>query len=943
MYNKPFYISTIKDKKKSRTVDYIKAENNGILTPFGVVKPILYRENNYSSTFNKTWNFFFSKFLDSLKLEMNSGMTEIIENISSFIDVINYELPVIGAFSGSNNSDHIITFNILEEFLNCSGQKYTIFLDHEKIGLEGLTISKILENIWFSIKNKCLDLLIRETKTNSLHEFISERDTQTGIPTGANASKSGSSEKIVNKMKRTKRKCSTDRSKINCTQLDLKENDFHHAQADNLCKWLKIQSTLTNSQISKFYLSNNNNQKHVSIIQGLKLVSSIFKTGRKNNLNIKPIIILFPSSECLAPGQLGQFLEIISQIKETYKIPFITILGISSNILYSQQIIGQTVLSKLKLVSVKLLDSKKVFFRSVINSLLYLDDFTSNIFFKGDLAAIKDMIFKTSLGSDDSGSNSINHSDTECFPFPLLSAACIKQIKDIFFQHNYSLTFSLKTIFVIFQLYFSNNSYDFFFQKIKEINLEDLAMNEHVLDRLKVKYQIDKNKLSQINNELEEAALSELNQLKLNLDVINLGLCIINIIYSDFLNIFDLNERYNLIFEWLEVIEKNSMKELTKKISNLTFTMKNARLNAKPIFSKINDVTNIFMIRNGSLIRVRNQIFEKELVWNINTFEANLFRLFTPSFDDSKLSGYISDNVFHSLIHVHMNNDFGHLDYFLDEVLTPNFISNIINEFEKDNHDISDDFSLIYKIYNANKGNKINMFKLFTTFCNEVIDDFSKCSDTFTSINKVEEVNNVKLGVNFLPDQYNNLFGRFVRVINTFQFIGLIYLPLKNTKGEQENVFQTNIDDFKGNKSNDKYPTKYLDHYFKFILSNTYAHKLYWGNNMPIIDMRKCDNTHEDAPKCHTFNDEKIKPPNSNENTNPIEYKAKYKRKTLNYSNTDGSDNDGSFKKRRLEVLKLRAAELNQKKIIEFKGIRVQKTISSVDKLNKLRCSIGKK
>lgn len=945
MYNKPFYISTIKDKKKSnKLVDSVEAVNGRIFTPFGVVKPIVYYKNQYNSTFNKTWNFFFSKFLNNLKFEMNDGLTKILENIDSLTNrEMNYELPIIGALSGSNNSDHVITFNVLEDFLNYSGQKYTILLDHEKIGLEGLTLSKILENIWFNIKNKILDQLIGETKTGSCNGFISEKNEQIEIPTNTSTSKSGSNEKIVDKIKRTKRKRSTDGSKVNFIHSDLKENDFYIAQADNLYKWSNIQSTLTNSRISNLSLSNINNHKHLSMNQGLKLVSSIFKVARKNNFNVKPIIILLPSSECLAPGQLGQFLDILSQIKETYKIPFIAIMGISSNVLYSQHIIGQTVLSKLKLVSVKLLDSKKVFFRSIINSLLCLDDFTSNVLLKGDFAALQDFNFKTSPGPDESCSNAIDHSEVSCFPFPLLSIACVRQIKDNFFQHNYSLTFSLKTIFIIFQLYLTNNSFDFFFQKINEINPDNFFSNEYVLNKLKLKYQIDKNKLLQVDVELKDTVMRELNQLKSNLDVINLGLCIINIIYSDFLNIFDLNERYNLIFEWLEVIEKNSMKELTKKISDLISAIKNVKLNASSVFLKVDHVTKLFTIRNGSPNKAKSKIFDEELVWNFNTFERNLFRLFTSSIDESNPSEYISDNVFHSLIHVNMNNDFKQLDYFLDEMLTPNFISNVIVEFEKGNHEgISDDFSLVYKIYNANKGNKINMFKLFASFCNEVINDFNKCSDIYTYYNKLEGVNHIRPGIDCLSDQYNNLFGRFIRVINTFQFIGLIYLPLKNIKSEQDNVFQTSFNNSKDIEKKDECSIKYLNHYFKLILGNTYAHKLYWGNNMPISDMRVCDSKHDNTPDCQIFNDEKTESPNSNKSTSLVKYKTRYKRKSVDESKIDSSDNK-NFKKSKLEILKLRAAELNQRKIIEFKGIRAQKAINSVDKIKKLRRSISKK
>ncbi|OII73087.1 uncharacterized protein cubi_02318 [Cryptosporidium ubiquitum] len=949
--HKPFDISTFKYRKEStnKQANSIKTNTNDIFTPFGVLRSFSSRKDDYDLTFKKSWNLFFKKFLNNIRLEMSNGMSKILENISSLVDDgINYELHVIGALSGSNNCDHVITFNVLQEFLNCSGQPYTILLDHEKIGVEGLSISKLLETIWYIIKSTFLDLLIEEIKIiDSCKEYDYENGSLILNSMNLKDSKADCEEKLVNRVKRNKRKCKTENSVVKEIQLDLQNRiiNFQFTQTDNIYKLPSIQSIQMNSKASRFSLSNNNHsQKYLNINKGLKVVGSIFRIKKKNNLNIKPIIILIPSSECFSPGQLGQLLEMLSQIKETYKIPFKIVLGISTSTLYVQRIIGQTVFNRLKFVSVKLLDSKKVFFQSIINSLLYLDDFDSNILLKGNSVKSQESNSENLVELNYFYSSSITNSETELFSFPLISTACIKHIKDNFFQYDYSLTSSLKTVFIVFQFYFTNNKYDFFFHQFKEIKME--GFDEDIIDKLKLKYQINKSKLlPEIDNDLKEATITELSQLQLNLKLVALGISILNIIFYDALNIFDINERYNLIIEWLEIIEKNRIEELIKKINSLTCDIKsieNSTLNKNSVFSKINKITELFLTKNKSLFEKKNQILGNKVLWDIKTFEFNISKLFIPSFDRSKFSGYITDNVFHSLIYVNFNVSFEHLDYFLDEMLTPNFITNIIDDFNQtdDNENISDDFSIIYKIYSANKGNKINLFKFFATFCNKINGDLNKCYNISVSKNQLEKINNEQTRINCLPDQYKNLFIRFVRVINTFQIIGLLYLPLKNTKVEQD-IFRTNSDNNKDPEKKYQCLNKHLDQYFKFALSNIYAHKLYWGNDMAISDIRTIDKRNK--PETHLFDNEEFKLLDFAIDTNKINSNIKYKRKSICSNFIDEPSKNINIKKSKLEVLKLRAAESNQKKIIEFKGIKMQKAINSANKIKNLRNSANEK
>lgn len=945
MQDKPFDISVIEYRKENiKFSNSKKTDKSNIFTPFGAVRPFTYCKNDFNLSFNKSWNLFFSKFLNGFRLEMSDGMVKILESIDSLVDHdVNYELTVIGALSGSNNCDHLITFNVLEELLNSSGQPYTIFLDHEKIGIEGLNVSKLLETIWNSIKDKFLDLLIEENNfIDSQKGYDYENDSLAGKSTYLNKLKKND-EKLADRVKRNKRKCNIEHSGIKETHFDLNKkivfSDSSKVESKN--KWLPIQTIPFNFDSSKFSLSNgNSNQKYINIIKGLKFIGSIFKMRKKNNLNIKPIIILIPSSECLAPGQLGQLLEIISQIKETYKITFTIILGISTNILYAQRIVGQAIMNRLKFISVKLLDSKMAFFQSIINPLLHLDDFTSRIFLKGNFVKFKELIPGNNLELNDP-SNAITDSESELFSFPLLSSACIRHIKDNFFQYDYSITSSLKTIFIIFQLHFTDNHFDFLFQRKEEISIQDLS--KQIIDQLKLKYQINEESfLSGIK--LREAAIVEISLLKLNLKSIALGLCIINTILSDMLNIFDINERYNLIIEWLEVLERNRRKELTKKIGNLTREIKginNVALDKNIVFTKINNITEIFLTRNKSFYEIKNQAFI-ELPWNIKTFECNISKLFIHSFDESQLSEHISDNVFRIFIYSNIKTFSNQMDYFLEEILTPNFIPKIINELDQtcDNENIFDDFSAIYKIYTLNNGNKINLFKLFSTFCKQIMDSSNKYCNKSDSKNKLEKTNKVRLEINCLPDQYKDLFSRFIRVMNTLQFIGLLYLPQKNTKFEQD-VFQINFD---LNDSEEKHQSskKYLDKYFRFTLGNLYAHKLFWGNNIPISCMITNDKVNIDDTKTYLSNDEKFKPPNLSDNINKINSKTKYNRKLISPDANDKSVNK-NIKKNRLEVLKLRAAESNQRKIIEFKGIKIQRAINSANRIKNSRNSINEK
>ncbi|TRY51219.1 Origin recognition complex subunit 3 [Cryptosporidium tyzzeri] len=945
MQDKPFDISVIEYKKENiKFSNSKKTDKSNIFTPFGAVRPFTYCKNDFNLSFNKSWNLFFSKFLNGFRLEMSDGMVKILESIDSLVDNdVNYELTVIGALSGSNNCDHLITFNVLEELLNYSGQPYTIFLDHEKIGIEGLNVSKLLETIWNSIKDKFLDLLIEENNfIDSQKGNDYENDSLAGKSTYLNKLKEND-EKLADRVKRNKRKCNIEHSGIKETHLELNKkiviSDSSKVASKN--KWLPIQTIPLNFVSLKFSLSNeNSNQKYINIIKGLKFIGSIFKMRKKNNLNIKPIIILIPSSECLAPGQLGQLLEIISQIKETYKITFTIILGISTNILYAQRIVGQAIMNRLKFISVKLLDSKMAFFQSIINPLLHLDDFTSRIFLKGNFVKFKELIPGNNLELNDP-SNAITDSESELFSFSLLSSACIRHIKDNFFQYDYSITSSLKTIFIIFQLHFTDNHFDFLFQRKEEISIQDLS--KQIIDQLKLKYQINEESfLSGIK--LREAAIVEISLLKLNLKSIALGLCIINIILSDMLNIFDINERYNLIIEWLEVLEKNRIKELTKKIGNLTREIKginNVALDTNIVFTKINNITEIFLTRNKSFYEIKNQVFI-ELPWNIKTFEYNISKLLIHSFDESQLSEHISDNVFRIFIYSNIKTFSNQMDYFLEEILTPNFIPKIINELDQtcDNENVFDDFSTIYKIYTLNNGNKINLFKLFSTFCKQIMDSSNKYCNISDSKNKLEKTNKVRLEINCLPDQYKDLFSRFIRVMNTFQFIGLLHLPQKNTKFEQD-VFQINFDliDFEEKHQSSK---KYLDQYFRLTLGNLYAHKLFWGNNVPISCMMTNEKVNIDDSKTYLSNNEKFKPPNFNDNINKINSKTKYNRKLISPDANDKSVNK-NIKKNKLEVLKLRAAESNQRKIIEFKGIKIQRAINSANRIKNLRNSINEK
>ncbi|CUV06619.1 unnamed protein product [Cryptosporidium hominis] len=945
MKDKPFDISVIEYRKENiKFSNSKKTDKSNIFTPFGAVRPFTYCKNDFNLSFNKSWNLFFSKFLNGFRLEMSDGMVKILENIDSLVDHdINYELTVIGALSGSNNCDHLITFNVLEELLNSSGQPYTIFLDHEKIGMEGLNVSKLLETIWNSIKDKFLDLLIEENNFIDFQKgYDYENDSLAGKSTHLNKLKEND-EKLADRVKRNKRKCNIEHSGIKENHLDLNKKIVisYSSKVASKNKCLPIQTIPVNFNSSKFSLSNgNSNQKYINIIKGLKFIGSIFKMRKKNNLNIKPIIILIPSSECLAPGQLGQLLEIISQIKETYKITFTIILGISTNILYAQRIIGQAIMNRLKFISVKLLDSKMAFFQSIINPLLHLDEFTSRIFLKGNFVKFKELIPGNNFELNDP-SNTITDSESELFSFPLLSSACIRHIKDNFFQYDYSITSSLKTIFIIFQLHFTDNHFDFLFQRKEEISIQDLS--KEIIDQLKLKYQINEESfLSGIK--LREAAIVEISLLKLNLKSITLGLCIINIILSDMLNIFDINERYNLIIEWLEILEKNRRKELTRKIGNLTREIKginNFTLNTNTAFTKINNITEIFLTRNKSFYEIKNQAFI-ELPWNIKTFECNISKLLIHSFDGSQLSEHISDNVFRIFIYSNIKTFSNQMDYFLEEILTPNFIPKIINELDQtcDNENVFDDFSAIYKIYTLNNGNKINLFKLFSTFCKQIMDNSNKYCNISDSKNKLEKTNKVRLEINCPFDQYKDLFGRFIQVMNTFQFIGLLHLPQKNTKFEQD-VFQINFD---LNYFEEKHQSskKYLDQYFRFILGNLYAHKLFWGNNVPISCMITNDKVNNDDSKTYLSNDEKFKPPNLNDNTNKINSKTKHNRKLIS-PDANGKSVNKSIKKNKLEVLKLRAAESNQRKIIEFKGIKIQRAINSANKIKNLRNSINEK
>ncbi|KAF7459367.1 Origin recognition complex (ORC) subunit 3 N-terminus family protein [Cryptosporidium felis] len=913
MCDKSFEILTIKPKrtKSIRSIATNELDRfDDIFTPFGTLKPITHSDKNEGSlTLKNVWDYFFGRFIQGFKAEMKDGMVKILEFINSTKNTaVSQELPLVAALSGSNSGDHVITLSILEEFLNISGVKYTIFLDHEKLGFEGLTPSRIIETIWLNIKQRFLGSIIQESSIGSTYKIINSTNNF-AVAVYQEASSSSNKENTENTVNRDvkKRKSHKSCSKKNCNPND--ENHLFLGEFNHSNKWLKNRSVSIDSEISNSsaYSNSVSKQKGLNAARGLKLIGSLYKTRKKNEI-LRPIILIIPTCETFSPGQLGQLIEMLFQMRSSYNIPFIVVLGISSNLVFVQQILGQAILKNLDYLSIQLIDSKKCFYKTIINSLIYIDDMYG-------LFSSSDGISNQGFRDLEVNSEFLDDSNDTFLLFPVISVKSLKLIKENFFQHNFSLLSSLRNVFLLIQIYFTNNKFEFLYQPIKMTSFDKIKENKELREKIEAKYSVKRRRMFSKNN-YYDIFMKELINLKARIFSLSLAMSIINIILIDLFNFLDNNERLNIIIEWMEVIEKNNKPKLDDMIKNFAKNIINNEnvLTKNIIFDKIEGLFKGLLKKNNRRLNFIYS-FAEMTAWNSETLERNILGLFRVHLSENM--DKMSDNLLLPFVYTSFNQGYKSTECLLEEIIKPNYGFEIVREFGKldEPKNALIDYSIIYNIYLAIKGHKINLFKLFVLFCNAKA-NIIKTQESETMKGRMPLItHNEKMDSNNLPSEYKYIFDKFITIINTFQLIGLINLPQKNIfRKENTGVKESQL-------------TK-VENYFESVLGNINAHKLYWGADSLIPSDRnglKCTREHTNDSQCELKKNDKVE---------DIDCKKESKN-----PNSTTKDSTKHVSKNRLEAVRMRAAELNQKIIQKFKEKKLSKRFNSAIRLKELRYS----
>ncbi|KAH7650251.1 hypothetical protein FG379_002933 [Cryptosporidium bovis] len=943
MNEKSFEVFNIETILRSKWVDYEKnmnTSNDFIITPSGILRPlVIFNGLVHSKNFKLSWEYFFFKFISKIKEEMKNGLLEILSTINSSEESSgSNELPVVVALSGTNVTDHSILFGILDEFLSSSNGTTTITLDHEEIGIDGLNLSKIIDTIWNKIKKKYLGrhnnisnskakLGIKYNinnflKINSL--FEGER-TDISIP---------DENETLNTFKQREKRSVTKRDNVNilteynniCSSNYLKSLDFY----DNYRLFNKqSRSDLFDPLTNPIF-----NIKHKDLSdasKGFKILEDIYSKRTKSELKYGSIVLLLPGAECFSPGQLYRLLEVTCSLRESYKIPFVVILGVSTNIIYIQQIIDQITMKRLKVTTTRLLDSRKVFFKSILDQLIVgIDNIFPDVDFIGKKPDFSDLL--------DTSSTNKNCISKGIQLIPFLPSATLRQIKDNFFQQDFCLSSTIRTIFLIFQDYFSNNELGVLTQKVGEISQNEISATSTEIETM------DYNN-SQIMNirrkrkNVKDTLKNELCDFKDTVLKIRLGVYFINIVFIE-LDLSNINERYNQLINLLELIERREISSIDRKLMLFQERIKGVddfEKRMESIFIKINTIIGILFTKQEYIERksIPSELFD----WRIETFRRNLYTLLTYDTESNPDTlNYKNKLIFKPLTRLDHYN--GLQDIYIDESVNPVYLFDTFKKLIQLNYEKNAfvDYVVIYQLLESFKGQSISLYDLSIQFFRAIYEIKSESTYSgkinidmlrgkFNFINKLS-------GISF-SEKERYLIERYISVISTFQLIGIISIYRRIFKRsicvKNECSSIKNIDSLNCQQNS----TNTFSGVFRHIFEDIYARKIHWGFLEAYIDNRVCalrdklDSDQSNIEKIDSERDDTMR----NKKYKKIEVTSIDKIK----KNRKGTDLMKGSKNKSLETIKQRAAEINMEKINRFRGLIKQKTVNSASVIKELR------
>ncbi|EEA06304.1 uncharacterized protein CMU_007950 [Cryptosporidium muris RN66] len=844
-------------------------EESATYTPFGVVRPAY--ENNYITPCKNlkiSWDNFFFSFLENMKSHMKSGLLDILYNIESKAhdSCLFSGLQTIAVLAGTSVSDHTLTFSIIEDFLNSSEKTISIMIDQDKTCLENFTISSILDSIWAQIKYKYWDTLTESLNWNETNIYGTENTLINDFQNDRfdmNCKKRVKADSIVETVKNSSRKCS--KKKLCALYLEDKKlcsdhTDYWDTESLNEhCSWLSSrQGLFSKIRDRKLTLT-------ASTSYGFKIIGNLYGNRRKKNLKILPITILLPRGECLAPGLLGQLLELLSYVRESYKIPFVATIGVTSSITFIQHVIGANIMPKLQLVAIQLLNSKKLFYNSILRPLVFG--------LQGILPEIEDATHENrALYFDDSGYISTKTNSTEVSPikgssfiemsnknfaYPILCSSSLLYLKDSFFQNHYSLINALKMVYLVFQRFFSTSQYRFLFNILEERFGEEsfqLFLKEKLNFLAKVQQKCSEKKRGQRlstkvhdKHELKTEMLRQYRLGKIAFLKLKIGLRILDILYQNFMNILDTNDRFNYILNWLSLLESAEIVKIKAKINEFSIEIQRNINTSTTLCSETATLSHI-----KQLTETFNFFFEltfqKEtkiqlLEQKFRNIENILLELFLPE----KI--YLFDNPLIETIST-VNFTAPPIDIQLENLMSPIYVKPLLQKLTNCSDDRQansnlDDNAIIYRLYEVTPGYKINLFYWFIAFCEQVMskNSYSKLDvkisdkpktnikstnleikDKIWSISAITETEEI-------PIQYQLLLHRFIIAIGTICFLGLILIPNRsNVNNKSEFINSSDLDtlDTLDSLENKKLNNK-LTNIIKKLFGAIYAHKLQWG------------------------------------------------------------------------------------------------------------------
>ncbi|KAH8739302.1 hypothetical protein FG386_000274 [Cryptosporidium ryanae] len=933
MEEKPFEVFNIETTLNSKwrvSKENAEISNDFIFTPFGILRPLVLCNNHIlNQNFRLSWEYFFLRFTSKIKDEMRNGLFEILSTIKSSEDSTgSNELPVIGALSGTNITDHSIVFGILEDFLNNSNGISTITLEHEEIGIDGLNLSKIIDTIWIKIINKYVekhnsgsDFRNKLGTKDYLNSLFDKKINSDFISDKKNTSSSSKKRSKILTKRNSNSNVLTDDNKFNFSNY-LKTLSFYQ-------EYESFQEPSKSDDFNSLFNSIFSlKQKDINdASRGFKILGDIYNNIIRKEQNYNPIVLLLPGAEYFPSCQLYQLLDVIYSLRETYRIPFVVILGISTNIAHIKRIIGQISMKRLKVITPRLLDSRTVFFKSILNQLIVEVEYIVP-----DFNSINKNSNVNNLSNIFLNSSSFLK-DIQLTPF--ISSVSLRQIKDNFFQQDLCLSSSIRTIFLIFQDYFSSEELTFLIQPIDKIIQDRLSVKSKVLNDDSENVRIVRK-----SKKVQDIFKNELIDFRDTILKIRLGIYFINIIIIE-LDLNSINDRYNQLINWLELIECCKVFDIEKKIKLFEERIRGIvdfEKKLKPIFKKMNIIVEVLFSKH-KFERKKNTSSEL-FNWTMETFRKNLSKLFiyknSNSYDTLKYGNKFIFNLFDSLNHFNRS-----YDIYIDKLINPVYLFDTFEKLINLNYEQNTfiDYFAVYQLLKSIKDQNINLYDLLILFFNFITDNRARhihsmktneeiLKENFTFVNKCT-------GFSF-SKQERYLIERYMTILSTFQLIGIISIYKKMGKRSVHIKDESrNFEDIKYLNRKNNNNKSFFD-VFKYMFDDIYARKIHWSfletydsnkvfdkkdrldsdqSNMEEIDL-ECDITTKNRK-------------HSKSDIISIEKIDKVSKKDLNIKNSNN--------KRTLETVKRRAAEINLKQISKFRGIIKQKTVNSANIVKELR------